>query len=121
MQEGQQIRHGLGIGLEAGHRGGAPAHNLLDELAIVFALNYPVKIGADQSLGSQTMAPGAIQAKQSTTVTRIARELEGGPCVGVTVEAGQQNNQAENQNGNSGHQGQQGEKTPALRWLLPRW
>jgi hypothetical protein len=121
VEEGQQISHGLGIGLEAGHGGRAAADNLLDELTIVFALNHTVKIGTHESLGGKTMAPGAIQAKQAAAVARIARQLEGGPGVGITVEAWQQHHQTEDQDGHSGHQRQQGEETSAPRWLLPRW
>jgi hypothetical protein len=120
MEEGQQIRHGLGIGLEAGHGGRATTHHLLDELAIVFALNHPMKIGTDQPLCGKAMAACTIQAKQAAAVARIARQLEGGTCVGVTMQARQQNGQTEDQDGQSGHQGQQSQKTSALRWLLPR-
>jgi hypothetical protein len=121
VEEGQQIRHRLGIGLEAGHGGRTAADHLLNELAIIFPLNHTMKIGTYQSLGGKTMTTSAIQAKQAAAVARITRQLEGGTGVGITVQSGQQHNQAEDQDGDSGHQGQQSEQTAALRWLLPRW
>jgi hypothetical protein len=72
VEERQQIGHGLGIRLEAGHGGRATTHHLLDELTIVFAVSHPVEIGAHQPLRGQTMAAGAVEAKEAAPFARIA-------------------------------------------------
>ena len=63
MEEGQQISHGLRLGLEAGHGRGISANHLLDQLAIVFVSPHTVEIRTHQALSRKTMAAGAIEAK----------------------------------------------------------
>jgi hypothetical protein len=63
VHEGQQISHHLqGMQPEAGHVRRATADDLLDQLAIVFAVIDTLEIGTHQPLGGQAMAAGATMA-----------------------------------------------------------
>ena len=73
VEEGQQIGHGLGIGLEARHRRRAATHHLLDQLAIVFAAIHTVQIRAHQSLGRQAVAAGTVESKHRSPRYRPSR------------------------------------------------
>jgi hypothetical protein len=120
VEEGEQISHRLRIGLEARHGGGATTHHLLNELAIIFAVGHPVKIGPHQTLGGEAVAAGTIQAKEAPAIAGITRQLEGGSGVGVSAQARNQHNQAEQQHSDARHKSEKREQATALGRILPR-
>ena len=89
MEEGQQISHGLGLGLEAGHGRGISANHLLDQLSIVLVSPHTMEIRTHQTLSSQTMAASAIETKQSSAGLRGTGELKSGLGVGVGLDGWQ--------------------------------
>jgi len=65
-----------------------------------------VQVGPHQTLGGQTMAAGAIEAKKAPAIAHIAFELEGGTGIGIIPEWREQHHQAEQQYGEPRHQGE---------------
>jgi hypothetical protein len=120
VEEGEQISHRLRIGLEARHGGGTTTYHLLNELAIIFAVGHPVEIGPHQALGGKAMAARTIQAEQAPAIAGITRQLEGGSGVGVSAQARNQHDQAEQQHSNARHKSKKREQATALGRILPQ-
>ena len=106
MQVGQQVGHGLWIGLKARHRRGFAADDLLDQGRIVFPLADAMQVGANNALGRNAMTAGAVDQEQLAAMVLITMQRKTAAHIGITLaRARDQGDQHDAGGEGKGHQG----------------
>ena len=75
MKVRDQIGHGLWFDLEAGHRGGVAADDLMNKFGVIPPIGHTGQFWSHQPLTGQAMAAGTIDSKELSTVIPSTLEL----------------------------------------------
>ena len=85
MKVCDQVSHGLGFDLEAGHWGGVAADDLMNEFGVILPVGHARKSRSNQSLTSQAMATYTVDLEKLTPVIPCTLEFKTGFDIGIPL------------------------------------
>ena len=121
MKVCNQVGHGLGLDLEAGHRWGVPADDLMDKFGVILPVSHARKSWSNQSLTGQAMAASTVDPEKLPPVIPCTLEFKAGLDIGIALRSAQHPDREDHTRCRSNHHDSCHQTAKAIRLFSCSW